>query len=323
MRAMVVGEGGLVLRDIPAPEPGPGEVLVRVRAAGLNRAELAMAAGHAHGALGGQGAVIGLEWAGEVAALGAGVTGLREGDRVMCSGNGGYAEYAVADAGRVSPLPDSNLSWEGAASLPIALQTMHDAVVTNGQLAPGGSVLIQGASSGVGLMGLQVARLKGAGLVIGSSTQESRRAKLGEFGAGMTVDTTDPAWPDAVLAATDGRGVDLVVDMVSGPVANGNLKATRVLGRIVNVGRLGGSLAPFDFDLHAARRISYIGVTFRSRSKAEVAEINRLMREDLWPALEAGQLSLPIERVFPLEQANEAQALMRSNAHWGKIILTT
>ena len=321
MRAMVVGDNGLELREIPAPQPGSGEVLVRVRAAGLNRAELAMAAGHAHGALGGKGAVIGLEWAGEVAAVGDGVTGVREGDRVMCSGNGGYAEYAIAPIGRVNPVPDGNVGWDQAATLPIALQTMHDAVVTNGQLAPGQSVLIQGASSGVGLMGLQIARLKGAGLVIGSSTAADRRAKLGSFGAGLTIDSTDPAWPDAVLTATDGRGVDLIVDMISGPVMQGNLRATRVLGRIVNVGRLGGQTGSFDYDLHAARRICYVGVTFRSRSLAEVAEINRRMREDLWPAVEAGELTLPVARVFPLEQANEAQALMRSNAHWGKIVL--
>ena len=163
MRAMVVGDNGLELQDIPAPKPGPGEVLVRVRAAGLNRAELAMAAGHAHGALGGKGATIGLEWAGEVAGLGDGVQGLQDGDRVMCSGNGGYAEYAVADWGRVSKLPDSNMGWEQAATLPIALQTMHDAVVTNGQMQRGQAVLIQGASSGVGLMGLQIARGNGRG----------------------------------------------------------------------------------------------------------------------------------------------------------------
>ncbi len=322
MRAMVVGDNGLELRYIQAPEPGRNEVLVRVRAAGLNRAELAMAAGHAHGALGGKGTAIGLEWAGEVTGLGEGVTGLRKGDRVMCSGNGGYAEYAVTDAGRVNVIPDSNMGWEQAATLPIALQTMHDAVVTNGRLSPGGSVLIQGASSGVGLMGLQIARFKGAGLVIGSSTQEDRRAKLASFGAGLAIDSKDPAWPDAVLAATGGRGVDLIVDMISGPVMQGNLRATRVLGRIVNVGRLGGQTGTFDYDLHAARRISYVGVTFRSRSPAEVAEINRLMREDLWPAVEAGELKLPIAQVFALEQANEAQALMRSNAHWGKIVLT-
>jgi len=322
MRAMVVGENGLELQDIPAPRPGPGQVLVRVRAAGLNRAELAMAAGHAHGALGGKGSTIGLEWAGEVSGVGADVSGFHEGDRVMCSGSGGYAEYAVADWGRVSRLPDANMGWEQAATLPIALQTMHDAIVTNGRLHRGEAVLIQGASSGVGLMGLQVAKFMGAGLVIGSSTDAGRRTRLHEFGAGLAVDSSDPAWPDAVLAATDGRGVDLVVDQISAPVANGNLRATRVLGRIVNVGRLGGAVGEFDFDLHAARRISYVGVTFRTRSLEEVREINRRMREDLWDAVAAGKLQVPIDRSFPLEQANEAQAHMRANAHFGKIVLT-
>ena len=322
MRAMVVGDGELELRDIPVPQPGPGEVLVRVRAAGLNRAELAMAAGHAHGALGGAGAVIGLEWAGEVAGVGAGVEGVREGDRVICSGNGGYAEYAVADCGRINPVPANNMGWEQAATLPIALQTMHDALVTNGQLRQGQAVLIQGASSGVGLMGLQIARLMGAKLVIGSSTNAERRERLAAFGADLAIDSADPAWPDAVLAATDGKGVDLIVDQISGSVMNGNLKATRVLGRVVNVGRLGGSRGDFDFDLHAARRITYVGVTFRTRSKEEVREINRRMRVDLWDAVEAGTLALPIDRVFPLEQANEAQAHMKANAHLGKIVLS-
>jgi NADPH2:quinone reductase len=327
MRAMVVGTTGqvgktaLVLRDVPTPTPGPGEVLVRVRAAGLNRAELGMAAGHAHGALGGAGAVIGLEWAGEVAGVGPGVTGFSEGDRVMCSGNGGYAEYAVTDWGRISKVPDANMGWEQAATLPIALQTMHDAVVTNGQLQKGQAILIQGASSGVGLMGLQIAKFMGAGLVLGSSTNAARRARLAEFGADLAIDSSDPAWADAVLAATGGHGVDIVVDQISAPVSRGNMLATRVKG-IVNVGRLGGAKGEFDFDLHAARRITYVGVTFRTRSLDEVREINRRMREDLWDAVQAGRFGLPIDRVFPLEQANEAQAHMQANAHLGKIVLT-
>jgi NADPH2:quinone reductase len=322
MRAMVVGQSGLELREVPTPRPAANEVLVRVRAAGLNRAELAMAAGHAHGALGGLGSVIGLEWAGEVAAVGEDVTHVREGDRVMASGNGGYAEYAVTDWGRVSAIPGSNVSWEQAATMPIALQTMHNAIVTLGRLERGGSVIIQGASSGVGLMGLQIAKYLGAGLVVGTSTNAARRARLAEFGADMAVDTSDPAWPDQVLAATEGKGVDLVVDMVSAPVSRGTMLATRILGRIVNVGRLGGSTGAFDFDLHAARRIDYIGATFRTRSLEEVREINRVMREDLWDALEAGTLALPIDRVFSLEEANAAQAHLRENAHLGKIVLS-
>ena len=322
MRAMVIGDNGLELREVPLPVPGPNDVVVRVRAAGLNRAELGMAAGHAHGTMGGKGGLIGLEWAGEVAAVGSAVSGVREGDRVMASGNGGYAEYAMCDWGRVSPVPANNMSWEQATTLPIALQTMHDALITNGQMQKGQSVLIQGASSGVGLMGLQIARYMGAGLIIGSSTNAARRAKLAAFGAALAIDTSDPAWPDAVLAATHGAGVDLIVDQISASVANGNLKATRILGRIVNVGRLGGNKGEFDFDLHAGRRISYVGVTFRTRSVEEVREINRLMRKDLWGAIEDGTLALPIDKVFPLEQANEAQAHMKANAHLGKIVLT-
>ena len=158
--------------------------------------------------------------------------------------------------------------------------------------------------------------------MIGSSTNPDRRARLSEFGADIAIDSHDPAWPDTVLAATGGKGVDLVIDQISAPTSRGSLRATRVLGRIVNVGRLGGATGEFDFDLHAARRITYVGVTFRTRSLDEVREINRRMREDLWDAVEAGTLALPIDRTFPLEQANEAQTHMRANQHLGKIVLT-
>jgi NADPH:quinone reductase len=322
MKAAVVGEKGLEIRDVPRPEPKANEVLVRVRAAGLNRAELAVAAGHRHGAVGGTGTVVGLEWSGEVAAVGAEVKGVKPGDRVMCSGSGGYAEYAVCDWGRVSPIPANNMTFPQAATLPVALQTMHDALVSNGRLKSGESVLIQGASSGVGLMGLQIAKLKGARLVIGTSTSAERRARLKEFGADLALDSRDAAWPDAVAKATQGKGVDLIVDQISASVANQNMKAAAILGRIVNVGRLGGMKGEFDFDLHALKRIDYIGVTFRTRSLDEVRAIVRRMREDLWDAIEAGKLHLPIDRTFPLEEAAAAQAHMRANAHFGKIVLT-
>jgi NADPH2:quinone reductase len=320
MKAAVVGEAGVEIRDIPAPKPRPHEVLVRVHAAALNRADLGVAAGHRHGAIGGAGTVLGLEWSGEVVEAGAEVASVRPGDRVMCSGSGGYAEYAATDWGRALPLPDG-MNFEEAATLPVALQTMHDALVTNGRLAAGESVLIQGASSGVGLMGLQIAKLKGAGLVIGSSTSAARRARLREFGADLAIDTSDPAWPDAVLAATHGKGVDLIIDQVSASVANHNLKAAAVKGRIINVGRLGGTTGPFDFDQHALKRIQYIGVTFRTRSLEEVREITRRLQADLWLAVEQRKLKLPIDRIFPLAEAAAALAQMRANAHFGKILL--
>jgi NADPH2:quinone reductase len=322
MKAAVVTEDGVKVREVAKPVPGPEQVLVRVRAAGLNRADLQVASGHSHGNIGGAGTIVGLEFAGEVEAVGSAVTALKPGDRVMATGSGGYAEYAVADWGRASPIPANNMSYEQAATLPIALQTMHNALVTAGRLKIGETVLIQGASSGVGLMGLQIAKLKGAGLVIGTSTNAARRARLKDFGADLAVDTTEPDWSQKVLAATEGKGVNLIIDQVSASVANENMKAAAVLGRIVNVGRLGGFKGEFDYDLHALKRIDYIGVTFRTRSVAEVRDIVRAMRADLWPHVESGKLALPIDKTFPLDQAAEALEHMRANRHLGKIALT-
>ena len=322
MKAVVLGDEGLAVRDVPVPEPKSNEVLVKVAASGLNRADLIMAAGRPHGTLGGTGTIAGLEWAGEVAAVGAEVPEFKPGDRVMCSGAGGYAEYAVTDWGRVCPVPKTVASMVEAASLPIALQTMHDALITNGRLATGESVMIQGASSGVGLMAIQIARLKGAGTVLATSRDAGRRAWLAEFGTDLALDPSDPTWVEQAREATNGKGVDLTIDQVSGALANQTMQAAAVAGRIVNVGRLGGVTAEFDFDLHALKRIDYIGVTFRTRSVEEVRVINAAMRADIWDAVEDGTLSLPIDRTFPLEQAAEAQAHMRANAHFGKIVLT-
>lgn len=321
MKAATLGSNGVEIMDVPKPKPGPAQVLVKVKAAGLNRADLIMASGRMHGNAGGAGAVLGLEFAGEVVEVGGEVTNVKAGDRVMCSGNGGYAEFAVADWGRAQKIPANNMTFTQAATLPVALQTMHNAIVTAGRLKKGETILIQGASSGVGLLGLQIAKVMGAKLVIGSSTNAERRARLKDFGADMAIDSKDATWADQVLNATGGKGVDLIVDQISGYVANDNLKATSILGRIVNVGRLGGFKGEFDFDLHAARRIDYIGVTFRTRSVEEVREINRLMRADLWPHVEAGKLSLPIDKTFPLDQAVAALAHMKANAHLGKIVL--
>jgi NADPH2:quinone reductase len=238
----------------------------------------------------------------------------------MCAGSGGYAEYAVCDWGRVVRMPD-DMSFEQAATLPVALGTMHDALVTNGRLQPGESVMIQGASSGVGLMALQIAKLLGAKLVVGTSTDPERRAQLKNFGADLAIDTKDPNWADHVLDATNGQGVNLVVDQVSGNLVNATMKATAIRGRIVNVGRLGGAKAEFDFDLHANRRIAYIGVTHRTRSVDELREETRAMWADLAGAVTAKKLTLPVARIFPLDQAIEAQEHMRANRHFGKILL--
>jgi len=322
MKAVVGGDKGAEIRELPKPEPKPNEVLIRVRASSLNRADLLVASGHQHGSVGGVGARLGLECSGEVAAVGDAVEGIKAGDRVMGSAPGGFAEYAVTDAGRVHRIPANNMTYEQAACFPVALQTMHNAVVTAGRLQRGETFLMQGASAGMGLMGMQIAKLLGASLVIGTSTNAARRARLKDYGCDVALDSSDANWPAEVKKATGGNGVDLIVDLISASVANGNLEAAKILGRIVNVGRLGGMTGEFDFDKHALKRIDYIGVTFRTRNAEEVREINRRLRADLWPALEAGKLSLPIYKTYPLAQIADALGVMRTNTHFGKIVIT-
>ena len=161
----------------------------------------------------------------------------------------------------------------------------------------------------------------GAGLISGSSSNAERRSRLAEFGATLVIDPADASWPEALRAATDAKGVDIVVDMVSGPTLNLCMRAAAVRGRVINVGRLGGVKAEFDFDLHAAKRLDYIGVTFRTRTLAEVREIVTRMRADLWGHVMAGRLSLPIDHEFPLAEAAAAHQRMATNEHFGKIVL--
>ena len=321
MKAAVVTEQGVQYTDAPKPSPKANEILIKVKAASLNRADLAVASGHRHGTVGGAGTIVGLECAGEVEAVGAEVKDFKPGDRVMSSAAGGFAEYAVTDSGRAHKIPANNMSYEQAACMPVAVQTMHNALVGAGRLKKAESVLIQGASSGVGLLGMQIAKHMGASIVMGSSTNEGRRGKLKDFGCDVAIDATDPKWPEKVKEATGGKGVDLIVDQVSGGVMNQNMEAAAILGRIVNVGRLGGMKGEFNFDLHALKRIDYIGVTFRTRSPEEVRAIVKAARADLWPAIESGMLHLPIDKTVPLSQAAEALAHMKANAHFGKIVL--
>src|SRR6201998_3821184 len=182
MKAAVLGENGVEVRDLRKPMTNPNRVLIRVRASSLNRADLLVASGHQHGPVGGVGARIGLECAGEVEAVGNAVKEFKPGDRVMASAPGGFAEYAVTDAGRAHRIPGNNMSYEQAACFPVALQTMHNAVATAGRLKRGETLLIQGASSGVGLMGMQIGKLLGASLVFGTSTNAGRRARLKDYG---------------------------------------------------------------------------------------------------------------------------------------------
>lgn len=322
MFAMVYGPQGASLRDVPIPELGPEDVRVKVAWCGLNRVDLLMSRGSAHGSAGGHGATLGREWAGVIEAIGSAVpASLRPGQRVMGAAQGSFAQYVKVHWERVIPVPASLSDLKQAACLPIALQTVHDALVTYGRFVAGQTVLIHGASSAVGLMGVNIARYLGAAKIVASSTQAWKRERLVDFGVDLAVNSTNNAWVDTVLEATSGRGVDVVLDMVSGDLVNPTMLATALEGRIINIGRLGGATSSFNFDLHARRRIHYIGVTFRTRTEDEIRKIVTSMQNDLSAALDSGQLSLPVDRWFEISQYNKALEYMASNQQFGKIIL--
>ena len=319
MKAGVASPSGVVVQDVPQPKPKPTDILVKVKAIALNRADLGSARGDtSHGSSAGR--PVGSEFSGEVVEAGAQVRDFKVGDRVMCHSTGSHAEFAVSDWGRAVRIPDG-MGFEQAATLPIGLNTLHNALVTAGRLKAGEAVMVQGASSGVGIIGLQIAKLMGAKFVVGTSTNEARRARLKEFGADLAVSTKDADWPEQVLKATDGKGVNLTVDMLSGPTVSQTMRCTALLGRIVNIGRLAGMKAEFDFDLHARQRIDYIGVTFRTRTVEEVREILVKMRADLWDDVKAGRIRVPIDKTYPLAEARLGHEHMRANKHFGKILL--
>ena len=321
MKAVVVTEEGVRVQNVETPKPKENEVLVKVFACGLNRADLVVADGGAHGASGGPGTIVGMEFSGEVIELGGNVKGYSIGDRVMCSGSSAWAEYAVADHGRVIKIPNNNMDYLKASTYPIALATMHNAIVTAGNFTQGQSVLIQGASSGVGLMGLQISKYLGAKIVIGTSTKPDKFEKLKSFGADLVLNSKDSDWVDQALTATDNKGVDLIIDQLSGYTVNQNMMATKVKGKIVNVGRLAGGITEFNCDLHALRRINYEGVTFRTRSIQEIRDVYLNMWNDFEKIVLSGGLSLPIEKVFDFNDVGNALDYMRENQHFGKLVL--
>ncbi|MDA9171009.1 zinc-binding dehydrogenase [Alphaproteobacteria bacterium] len=321
MRAVSVIEGGVNISDVEIPKPKNNEVLVKVFSCGLNRADLMVADGGAHGSAGGSGTIVGMEFSGEVIEFGSDVTNLVVGDRVMCSGTSAWAEYAVTDWGRVIKIPDNNMDFITASTLPIALGTMHNAIVTAGEFLKGQSILIQGASSGVGLMGLQIAKNLEAKMIIGTSTKPEKFDRLKQLGADIVVNSKDPKWSEKVLDKTNGEGVDLIIDQLSGYTVNQNMLATKIKGNIVNVGRLAGGSSEFNCDIHALRRINYKGVTFRTRSLDEIRNVFANMWNDLSTMVSNGNLSMPIEKVFDFNDVSQALSRMRDNKHFGKLIL--
>lgn len=327
MKAVVIhGEGEnaeVRLDDVPEPVPGPRELLVRVHAAALNRADLSQRRGrYRQQALAKDGPRIGgLEAAGEVVAVGEDVTRFRPGARVMTQCAGGYAELVTVDERLPLPVPE-NLEWTEAAATQVALVTGHDALVTNAGLAVGETVLIQAAGSAVGLMAVQIAHFLGAGMVIGTVGRE-RAAVLGRsLGLDLAIDYRRESVPDLVQRNTDGRGADVVVDHVGGPVLPDNLRAMAIGGRLISVGRLGPVVGELDLDLLALKRLRLIGVTFRTRTLDEYGECVRRAGEQLLPALAHRHLRPIVDSVFPLADVDAAHQRMAENKHLGKIVLS-
>jgi NADPH2:quinone reductase len=265
--------------------------------------------------------IAGMEMSGEVIGVGADVRGFKVGDRVFGMTSGSFAEQALIRHQVALRVPDG-MTWEEAAAIPVSFMTAHDGIVTNGRLQRGDAVLVQGASSAAGIAAVQIAKRFGARKVIGTAgTAEKLRGLAERYGLDVGIDYKHESFAERVLAATEGAGVDVVLDMVGASALPGHLACTAVKGRWVQVGRMGGSKAEIDLDVLARKRIHLIGVTFRTRALEEIAAIAHGMARDLLPALTSHEIVSPIDRVMPLAAADQALAYMRANTLLGKVIL--
>ncbi len=314
----VAGAASLECRDIAAPQPGPGQLLVKMHTASLNRGELIVG----HGLLKpGAAKPAGMEGAGEIVGLGSGVTGFSSGQRVMGRCAGAFSELAVMDVREAIPMP-AKLSWEEGAAIPLTFLVVHDMLVLQGRLKAGEWVLVTGISSGVGVASLQLAKEMGA-KVIGTSGSAEKLEKLKGHGLDVALNTRGPDFHDAVMKATDGKGVDLVVNTVGGSVFAECVRSMAFEGRLATVGYVDNTLkAEIDIQALHAKRLTLFGVSNKQRTLEQRAAGVPAFVRDVMPAVAAGRIRPIIDRVYPFDQLAEARARMESNQHLGKIVVT-
>jgi NADPH2:quinone reductase len=302
------------------PTPGPGQVLIAVAAAGINRPDCLQRAG-GYPPPPGATDIPGLEVSGHIVALGEAVSDLALGDAVCALvSSGGYAEYCVADAVLCLPVPKP-LSLLEAGGLPENIFTVYDNVVTRGGLKKGETFLVHGGSSGIGHTAIQLAKSLGA-RVFTTAGSADKCAFCRAIGADVAINYRETDFVAEVKALTERRGVDVILDMVGGPYLQKNLLCLGFEGRMVQIAFLQSSKVEFDFMQMMLRRLTITGSTLRPRSVALKAEIAQKLRGEVWPLYETGAIKPVIHKVFPLEEARQAHELMESSAHLGKIMLT-
>lgn len=324
MRAVVIPRPGepevLTVADAPTPEPGAGEIRVRVRAAGVNRADLLQRRGRYPAPPGWPQEIPGLEYAGVVDAVGPGVAEWSAGARVMgLVGGGGYAEYVVVHEREAIPIP-AGLTFEEAAAVPEAFITAHDALFTQMGLAVGERLLIHAVGSGVGTAALQLAKAAGA-FVFGTSRTPSKLERAAALGLDVGIDSTREDFADVVLSRTAGAGAHVVLDLVGGPYLEGNLQALAARGRMIVVGLTAGRTAQIDLGVLLRKRIRIAGTSLRARPLEEKIGVARRFREHVLPLLESGRVRPTVDGVWPMDLAAEAHRLMEGNANFGKLVL--
>ncbi len=324
MRAIAItGPGGpdvlqLVERDAPAP--AAGEVRVAVAACGVNRADLLQRRGHYPPPTGVPVDVPGLEYAGVVDALGDGVSRWRIGDRVMgLLGGGGYAESIVTHADEAVPVPDG-MSLTDAAAVPEVFITAHDALFMRLAVRSGERVLVHAVASGVGTAALQLAKAAGA-FVIGTTRSPDKLERARALGLDVAVRAGE-RWAIDVLQATDGAGVDAIVDLVGAAYFDENLQVLAPRGRIVVVGTTSGARTQIDLSVLMRKRATLVGTVLRARSLEEKIEVTRAFERDVMPLFASGAVRPVVDRTFTLEQAADAHRFIESNLSFGKVVLT-